>query len=237
MSYGDLSIGISFDLKIDSAFSYRCGGCSRCCLGKAIRVGPYEILRLARHLNLSTTEFISHHTQSGGTVLRTTEQRNCGFLGPTGCSVHADRPLACRLYPLGMQVSPEGETRFGSLHPHPESEGTYGRDRTVADYLASQQTGPFLAANDAYERLYDFMVEALSKLHSSELAQRVERRAGIDEMEPGTLASAWMDIDGLLGTGPEHNDLQIETLVEKHILAIRKIVDELSLGADAPTSP
>lgn len=42
----------------DSAFSYRCARCSRCCPRYHIQVNPYEILRLARLLGVSTTGFV-----------------------------------------------------------------------------------------------------------------------------------------------------------------------------------
>ncbi|WP_375789829.1 YkgJ family cysteine cluster protein [Bradyrhizobium sp. Pha-3] len=75
------------------------------CRNKAIRVNPCEILRLARHLGISTTQFIKNHTEAGGTVLRSKEDGDCGFLGERGCSVHPDRPLACRIYPLARRVA------------------------------------------------------------------------------------------------------------------------------------
>jgi hypothetical protein len=53
MSYGDLVSRVNFDMKRDSAFTYACHACNRCCRNKAIRVSPYEILRLARYLTIS----------------------------------------------------------------------------------------------------------------------------------------------------------------------------------------
>ena len=77
MAYGDLVSRVDFDMKRDSPFSYACHACNRCCRNKAIRVSPYEILRLARYLGVSTTEFIESHTEAGGTVLRTPARRSC----------------------------------------------------------------------------------------------------------------------------------------------------------------
>ena len=90
MTYGDLVSRVDFDMHRDSAFSYTCHACNRCCHNKAIRVNPYEILRLARYLGLSTTHFIERHTEAGGTVLRPNENGDCDFLGERGCSVHPD---------------------------------------------------------------------------------------------------------------------------------------------------
>ena len=44
MVYGDLVSRVDFDMHRDSAFSYTCHACNRCCHNKAIRVNPYEIL-------------------------------------------------------------------------------------------------------------------------------------------------------------------------------------------------
>ena len=68
------------------------------------------VLGSLRRLGLDTTQFLARYTEAGGTVLRTREEdRGCVFLGPRGCTVHPDRPLACRLYPLARWVAPDGE--------------------------------------------------------------------------------------------------------------------------------
>jgi Fe-S-cluster containining protein len=137
MPYKDTLAEVDFNLQRDSAFSYQCNVCSRCCHNKAIRVGAYEILRLARRLGITTTEFIERHTEAGGTVLRMQDENNrgCIFLNQQGCGVHSDRPLACRLYPLARWVDADGTESFGHLTPHPKTEGIYGTSATVADYL------------------------------------------------------------------------------------------------------
>src|SRR6185436_15777906 len=147
----------------DSAFSYACHACTRCCYGKAIRVGPYEVLRLSRRLGVSTTEFLAQHTEAGGTVLVTNDDTSCVFLDERGCSVHPDRPLVCRIYPLARWVSPEGEESFGNLEPHPQTAGVYGTGGTVADYLHAQGLAPFFAMSDRYGALYDRMLEVLQE--------------------------------------------------------------------------
>ena len=62
MPYKDTLAEVDCKFQRDSAFSYQCNACSRCCHNKAIRVGAYEILRLARRLGITTTEFIERHT-------------------------------------------------------------------------------------------------------------------------------------------------------------------------------
>ena len=188
---------VDFALRRDSAFSYQCNACSRCCHNKAIRVGPYEILRLARRLGMTTTEFIALHTEAGGTVLRTRgeDDRACIFLGDQGCSVHPDRPIACRLYPLGRWSDPEGQERFGHTAPHPETEGVYGAAGTVGEFLANQGVAPYLEMVDRYGEVYDRMVDRLKSLDEEVLDRRSDRQNDVVETEAGLAASPWIDID------------------------------------------
>ena len=230
MAYGDLSADVAFDMRRDTPFSYLCGACSRCCEGKAIRVGPYEVLRLARLLGLSTTQFIARHTTSGGTILKANAKGDCGFLTAEGCSVHPDRPLACRLYPLGMQVSEDGEELFGQLSPHPRTEGAYGLSGTVESYLHTQGVAPFIAANQKYEELYAHMVRVLALIDPDKIDQRQARRDEADLMGEGTLISSWMDIDLLLeGQQPQ----SAEIAVERHIAALEAMLSAIVEAADA----
>jgi uncharacterized protein len=229
MTYGDLVSRVDFDMKRDSAFSYACHACNRCCRNKAIRVGPYEVLRLARFLGISTTQFIESHTEAGGTVLRPKENGDCGFLGVRGCSVHPDRPLACRIYPLARGVSPDGEESFGHLAPHPKTEGVYAKSGTVQDYLDHQQLAPFFEMSERYGALYQRMVDMLGSLDPAELDRRPERRAAIDELPAGTLASMWIDIDATTGS-PDLGDSPIsgiEEAITHHINAIEAWLNSL----------
>jgi Fe-S-cluster containining protein len=102
----------------DSAFSYTCHACSRCCHDKIIQLNPYEVARLAQNRGMSTTDFLARYTERNGTALRRVEEGACVFLTAQGCGVHADRPLVCRLYPLGRKVTPEGEESFREVTPH-----------------------------------------------------------------------------------------------------------------------
>jgi Fe-S-cluster containining protein len=228
MTYGDLVSHVKFDMERDSPFSYACHACNRCCRNKAIRVSPYEILRLARYLCISTTQFIENHTEAGGTVLRSTENGDCGFLGERGCSVHPDRPLACRIYPLARWVSPDGDESFGHLTPHPKTEGVYGISGTVQDYLDHQQLAPFFEMSERYGKLYQKMVDMLEKLDPEELDRRSDRRAAIDELPAGTLASMWVDIEAAIAdTKSKYRDVSIEEAVDLHVAAIEAWIGTL----------
>jgi uncharacterized protein len=197
MPYLDTLAEVDFSLQRDSAFSYQCNACSRCCHNKAIRVGSYEILRLARRLGMTTTEFIERHTEAGGTVLRMQDENNraCIFLDQHGCSVHTDRPLACRLYPLARWIDADGHESFGHMTPHPKTEGIYGTSATLADYLDKQGVAPFFEMGDRYGAIYQRMLDVLESLDSDELEKRPDRRKDVEETASGIAASPWIDID------------------------------------------
>lgn len=182
----------------ETRFSYACGRCSRCCYNKGIPLNPYEVLRLARHQRLSTTEFIRCFTDTAGTQLRQRADGACIFLTRQGCGVHPDRPLVCRIYPLGRHIGAEGTETFSELEPHPETEGEYGATGTVGDYLEAQGATPFLAAADLYLELFmkmaDLLFEEIDRLASAEREAVGERC--VPPEKRAVFDAAWLDIDG-----------------------------------------
>jgi len=132
----------------DTRFSYRCTRCNSCCVDKRIQVNPYEIARLARNRGVSTAEARDTFTTDG--ALRQREDGRCIFLGDQGCEVHPDRPLVCRLFPLGRVVDAAGNAHF-VRYPDPlAARGAFGEAGVVADYVTAQGATAFIAAADAY---------------------------------------------------------------------------------------
>jgi hypothetical protein len=111
-------------------------------------VNPYEVLRLARAVGLATGEFIDSFIDLDRMALRCSSDGTCVFLGDSGCTVHADRPLVCRLYPLGRIVRGDHE-RWVVLPESDGSEGTFGLERSVYDYVDAQGALPYMRAADA----------------------------------------------------------------------------------------
>ena len=106
--------------------------------------GAHEILRLARNLGITTDAFLRTCCEDNSTILRNSPDGRCIFLTSHGCGVHPDRPLVCRLYPLGILWDAGGRERFSNMPPHPDCLGYWGDEGTVADYLASQDVEPYL---------------------------------------------------------------------------------------------
>lgn len=82
-----------------------------CCSNIDISLTPYDILRLKRRLNITSSEFLIKYTlpyemeQNGiaGVKLRPVENGTaCQFMTPDGCGAYQDRPTACRYYPVAL---------------------------------------------------------------------------------------------------------------------------------------
>lgn len=235
-----------FELGPATPFSYRCNACSRCCHHKIIQVSPYEIVRLARNLGLTTTDFIARHTTEGGTVLKRVPEDDaaCVFLRSDGCGVHPDRPLVCRIYPLGIEVSPDGTLAFAQIEPHPASEGAYGADGTIAGYAAQQSVPEMRAAIAPYKRLYERMEEILGALDGASQDEVAALTDALLHMADGEAASPLIDADGMLADYCARHGLpmpwSVEETVALHVKAIDEMLDAIaaeSLGAVGAGAP
>jgi len=213
-------------LNRQSPFGYACNRCLECCRFKKIQLNPYEIARLALNRGLSTTEFIARHTTNGGTVLRFLEDGACGFLDAQGCSVHPDRPLVCRLYPLGRHVTFLGVEHFNQIESEPGCLGTFHASGTIDQFLAEQGAGPFMQAADLY---LDLLLRLLEALQDQELAPAQSGdvlatvRTVTDRPEGGHDLS-WIDMDRALSDYCKQSGLPVpkdlEAKMALHIKAV-----------------
>ena len=82
-----------------------------CCSNIDISLTPYDILRLKQRLGIGSTQFLRDYTLPfefekdgiAGVKLRAVEGGSaCRFMQPEGCGVYADRPTACRYYPVAL---------------------------------------------------------------------------------------------------------------------------------------
>lgn len=109
-------------------FRFRChAGVScflSCCRKVELRLFPFDVLRLKNALDCGSGKFLEKYTRLGrgahsffpAVMLNMADQEGypCPFLLDAGCSVYADRPSACRTYPLERGV--EKTAKDGDLH-------------------------------------------------------------------------------------------------------------------------
>jgi len=197
-------------LRRTSPFSYRCHACSRCCRGYRIKVDPYEVLLLARHLAISTTALLQRYVGEDGIALKHNSDDSCVFLSDRGCTVHPARPLACRLYPLGRRAESTGSETFYHLTPHPQTEGHYGTDGTVHDYLTDQKTQPLIDGAERYLVLFRRLVAALGSMPDKGVAD-------------SATFSEWLDPDAVINRqwpGQYDSSLSPDETMTLHIRAL-----------------
>ncbi|MGD0672711.1 MAG: YkgJ family cysteine cluster protein [Candidatus Binatus sp.] len=154
-----------------SPFSYVCNACGRCCHDKVITLSPYDVLRLARAVGITTREAIARYTIRRGSILKFNDNGACAALEGARCGAHRGRPLACRLYPLGIEHA-EDQERFVTLEPAAGSLGVYGGDGAVNDFLDAQGVAEYLEANAGYASLMAVFRE------------RIAATADFDRVEP-----------------------------------------------------
>lgn len=153
---------------------------NECCKDLNQFLTPYDILRLKKHLGISSGEFLQHYTvqhtgpETGLPVvtLKTNHasEFKCPFVTPSGCSVYEDRPSSCRTYPLARLASRSRETGKITeqyiLLKEPHCLGFQeGGLRTVRSWVNDQGIG-------IYNEMNDLLMEIISlknQLHPAPL--------------------------------------------------------------------
>ncbi|MGD0075757.1 MAG: YkgJ family cysteine cluster protein [Candidatus Binataceae bacterium] len=213
------------EMKRESAFYYRCGECGRCCHDKVITLSPYDVTRMARAAGISTGDIVARYTLRRGSILRFEADGACPALRGARCTIHPGRPLACRLYPLGIERADDGE-RFIRLQPAEGSLGVYGDHQTVGDFLVRQETQPYLDAIAGYERLIAVFRARLDEVVDFE---RIEPRAfyrravrealAESNYDPNPLIDALFDSDRIAGSVNDERGA-----IDAHVSALEAMI-------------
>lgn len=169
-------------LSYNSPFSYQCTCCGECCRERAIVMTPYDTIRLATHLHISSGQFIQQFLllDEEGVFLRHRLNGDCIFLEADDCLVYSQRPLACRLYPLQREPSLQSDI-FTLLALPPASSGIPGKRGSVREYLKEQKAKDWLAAAALYTELF-------TKLYEKLLLERDTPSDGTPEASPAPAA-------------------------------------------------
>jgi Fe-S-cluster containining protein len=176
-------------------------------------------------MGISTNETVARYTMRRGSLLRFGANGGCAALDVTRCSIHRGRPLACRLYPLGLERYGEHE-RFIRLEAAAGSTGLCGDDGTVGEFLAGQGIDEHLALNERYRPLIQMLgnrVAALVDFGAVEprefWRQAVAEALREKDFDANRIIDAIFDADG---TGCAR--ASIAATVEAHVSALTEIV-------------
>lgn len=185
-----------------SPFFYRCNQCGRCCRNQSITLSPVDVIVIARTAGLSTGEAVARYTMRRGSLLRFKDNGECVALDGVRCTIHHGRPLACRLYPLGLERDGANE-RFVRLEPAVGSAGIYAASGFVDGFLATQGVNEHLILNEDYRPLVKMMRDRVASVTDFETVEPREfwRRAVAEALretnyDANRLIDAIFDADG-----------------------------------------
>ena len=142
-------------MSADDTFTFRCGrdlDCfTHCCADVSIVLTPYDVLRMKRALGLDSSEFLQEYTFAPFTkeqkipvvlLKMDSETSKCRLVSAEGCRVYANRPWACRMYPLGLadpkNPNPQDRRFFFLLREDLCHGHGQGRAMTVREWVSDQ---------------------------------------------------------------------------------------------------
>jgi Fe-S-cluster containining protein len=183
-----------------------------------------DVIAIARTSGISTGEAVARYTMRRGSLLRFGANGGCAALDGVRCSIHRGRPLACRLYPLGLQRDGAQE-RFVRLEAAAGSIGLYGDDGTIGEFLAGQDIDGHLALNERYRPLMNQLSNRVAAMMDIETVEPREfwRRSVAEALretnfDANQIIDAIFDADGM-GCARD----SIAATVEAHLSALTEI--------------
>ncbi|MFP3866738.1 MAG: YkgJ family cysteine cluster protein [Desulfobacteraceae bacterium] len=224
-------------LSLTSKFRFKCHpgiSCYTQCCGRInIILTPYDIIRLKQRLGLSSGEFLSRYTReeieerSGLPIvflkMEDDQDHLCPFVAPQGCTIYADRPAACRYYPVGQGTlqKEEGIEEFYFLITEKHCLGfqedqlwtieSWRQDQQVAQYdeINSEWKAMMLRRDSQSVKAIDRKQQTLFYLASYDLDNFRRyifnsRFLEVFEVEPETLSAVQNDDVALLKFGCQY---------------------------------
>lgn len=152
-------------LKPGDTFRFACDKTGQCCKDRfdnPIVLSTYDVARLRQRLKITSGSFLKRHviitfgeeSQLPIAVLKYEETKDdhskCPFLRSYGCKVYQDRPLRCRMYPVGLAFG-TGDVSYFFLMDTPAHCGLgKGQEFTLEEWLRECQIEPYLLWSDRF---------------------------------------------------------------------------------------
>jgi Fe-S-cluster containining protein len=124
---------------------------TRCCRDITIFLTPYDVLRMKNALQILSGDFLARYTTTligdAGlpvVVLKMQQdvEKRCPFVTPGGCKIYADRPWACRIYPLqpeSTKITEKAGKAYYSVMDVPFCDGLDIEKKVVlSDWIEAQ---------------------------------------------------------------------------------------------------
>ncbi|MEN8256444.1 MAG: YkgJ family cysteine cluster protein [Thermodesulfobacteriota bacterium] len=181
-----------------------------CCRQLELALTPYDVLRLRRHLGITSKEFIDQYAlvewQEGdifpAVYLGMVDDGHvsCPFVSKKGCAVYDGRPGACRTYPLGRAAFQQPDGSLGSFHVVLKEDHCLGFSEADEQSIARWTEGQGL---QLYNQMNDAMITIL---HNPEIAKGFVPNPEQRDLFINTL----YDIDSFRASGKVENCQQLD---------------------------
>ena len=131
-----------------------------CCGNVNIFLAPYDVIRLRKKLNMGSREFLDRYT----TILKgsnplvplvllkmdESEKKRCQFVTEDGCQVYDDRPWACRMFPLDLEI----KGKYSFITDEKRCKGLLQDNKwKVSDWLETQGIKEYEEWNALHEEI------------------------------------------------------------------------------------
>jgi Fe-S-cluster containining protein len=179
-------------ISLDDKFGFACHKdvpCfNHCCKDLNQALTPYDVVRLKKHLHLTSREFLKRYAvvYSGPATglpvaslrFSADQDHNCPFVTPDGCKVYEARPSSCRIYPLARAIRrSRSDGRITEHYAVLKEDHCLGFEedsrRTVRQWISDQKL-------ETYHRMNDAMMELIAlknQLHPGELSPEHQEMA------------------------------------------------------------
>lgn len=125
-------------------FRFECrSDCTRCCENSNVVLSPYDLQRVLKRTEITFSDFLEKYAimfnnpdLHGMLSIKLKTNPACRFLKEGLCSIYTDRPLGCRMYPLGLyKLRKEVIAVFNGK----DCPGFNSDDRTIGKTMTVQQ--------------------------------------------------------------------------------------------------
>jgi len=126
------------------------------------------VLRIRKHLNISSEEFLEKYTIQPFTKeqklpvvllkLLDDDKKHCSFVREEGCSIYEDRPWSCRMYPIGLasqktrQEDPGNEFYFFQEDDFCEGRSS-DQKWTIDEWMQNQGVEPYEQSSSLFRAI------------------------------------------------------------------------------------
>ena len=139
-------------------FNFKCQMTGNCCYKMEIFLNPFDILQIASALGTSTTETIDRYllfleNRKQGfprPIFKAAREGFCSFNIDKKCTIHQNRPLSCRLFPLAKKKNIIYNTNSDFCLGL-----KIGEEISLQDYLLQEGAGLYIVEADSYYKLME----------------------------------------------------------------------------------